>query len=90
VRKQAKDHGTQSLIEGLPAGESLKGKRVVIVEDVTTTGGSAVKAAETVRSEGAEVVGVVTVVDRLEGAGEAFAAAGLTLTPLLTLDDFRA
>jgi len=89
VRKQAKDHGTQSLIEGLPAGESLKGKRVVIVEDVTTTGGSAVKAAETVRSEGAEVVGVVTVVDRLEGAGEAFAAAGLTLTPLLTLDDFK-
>ena len=89
VRKQAKDHGTQSLIEGLPAGESLKGKRVVIVEDVTTTGGSAVKAAETVRSEGAEVVGVVTIVDRLEGAGDAFAAAGLTLTPLLTLEDFK-
>jgi len=56
---------------------------------VTTTGGSAVKAAETVRSEGAEVVGVVTVVDRLEGAGDAFAAAGLALTPLLTLDDFK-
>jgi len=71
------------------AGESLKGKRVVIVEDVTTTGGSAVKAAETVRSEGAEVVGVVTIVDRLEGAGDAFAAAGLTLTPLLTLEDFK-
>lgn len=89
VRKQAKDHGTQSLIEGLPAGETLKGKRVVIVEDVTTTGGSAVKAAQNVRDEGADVVGVVTIVDRLDGAGAAFAAAGLTLTAILTLDDFR-
>jgi orotate phosphoribosyltransferase len=88
VRKEAKAHGTQSLIEGLPDGESLKGKRVVIVEDVTTTGASAIKAAEAVRAEGAEVVGVVTVVDRQEGAGEAFAAAGLTLTPILTLADF--
>ena len=52
VRKQAKEHGTQSLIEGLPNGDSLKGKRVVIVEDVTTTGGSAIKAAEAVRAEG--------------------------------------
>lgn len=89
VRKQAKEHGTKSLIEGLPEGDSLKGKRVVIVEDVTTTGGSAIKAAEIVRAEGAEVVGVVTVVDRLEGAGDAFAAAGLTLTPILTLEDFK-
>jgi orotate phosphoribosyltransferase len=89
VRKQAKEHGTKSLIEGLPAGATLKGKRVVIVEDVTTTGGSAIKAAQAVRAEGAEVVGVVTVVDRQEGAGEAFAAAGLTLMPLLTLQDFK-
>ena len=89
VRKQAKEHGTKSLIEGLPEGDSLKGKRVVIVEDVTTTGGSAIKAAETVRAEGAEVVGVVTVVDRQEGAADAFVAAGLTLTPLLTLADFK-
>ncbi len=89
VRKEAKEHGTKSLIEGLPAGDSLAGKRVVIVEDVTTTGGSAIKAAETVRAEGAEVVGVVTVVDRQEGAGEAFAAAGLKLTPILTLADFK-
>lgn len=89
VRKQAKEHGTKSLIEGLPEGESLRAKRVVIVEDVTTTGGSAIKAAEIVRAGGAEVVGVVTVVDRQEGAGEAFAAAGLTLTPILTLEDFK-
>ena len=67
----------------------MNGKRVVVVEDVTTTGGSAIKAAEAVRAEGAEVVGVVTVIDRQEGAGEAFAAAGLTLTPILTLEDFN-
>ena len=89
VRKQAKEHGTKSLIEGLPNGESLKGKRVVVVEDVTTTGGSAIKAAEALRAEGADVVGVVTVIDREEGAGDAFAAAGLTLTPILTLTDFK-
>ena len=89
VRKQAKEHGTKSLVEGLPAGDSMQGKRVVIVEDVTTTGGSAIKAAEALRAEGAEIVGVVTIVDREEGAADAFAAAGLTLTPLLTLSDFK-
>ncbi len=89
VRKQAKEHGTRSLIEGLPSGDSLKGKRVVVVEDVTTTGGSAIKAAEAVRGEGAEVVGVVTVIDRQEGAAEAFAAAKLKLTSILTLADFK-
>ena len=89
VRKQAKEHGTRSLIEGLPSGDSLKGKRVVVIEDVTTTGGSAIKAAEAVRAEGADVVGVVTVIDRQEGAVEAFAAAKLKLTSILTLADFK-
>lgn len=88
VRKQAKDHGTKSLVEGLGRGETLAGKRVVIVEDVTTTGGSSIKAAEAVRAEGAEVVRVITVVDRQEGADAAFKAAGLDLRPLLTMADF--
>ena len=88
VRKQAKEHGTQSLIEGLAKGETLSGKKVVIVEDVTTTGGSAIKAAEVVAKEGAEVVRVITVVDRREGATEAFAAAKLDFKPLLTIADF--
>ena len=88
VRKEAKDHGTRSLVEGLAKGETLSGRRVVIVEDVTTTGGSSIKAAEAVRAEGGEVVRVITVVDRQEGAAEAFAAAGLVLHPLLTMADF--
>jgi orotate phosphoribosyltransferase len=89
VRKQAKEHGTRALIEGLPKGETMAGKKVVIVEDVTTTGGSALKAAETLKAEGAEVVRVITIVDRLDGAAETFANAGLTFAPIRTLADFR-
>lgn len=89
VRKQAKDHGTQSLVEGLPKGESMKGKRLIVVEDVTTTGGSAIKAAQALRAEGAIIVRVVTVLDRQEGASEAFAAAGLDFASILTLEDFK-
>jgi orotate phosphoribosyltransferase len=89
VRKQAKEHGTQSLIEGLPRGETLTGKRVVIVEDVTTTGGSALQAVAAVKAAGATVAGVVTVVDRQEGATEAFAAAGLDFRAILAAEDFK-
>jgi orotate phosphoribosyltransferase len=89
VRKQAKEHGTQSLVEGLAKGESMAGKKVVVVEDVTTTGGSALKAAEALKAAGAEIVRVITIVDRLDGAAEAFAAAGIEFAPLLTLADFR-
>ena len=89
VRKQAKEHGTKSLIEGLGPGETMSGKRVVIVEDVTTTGGSAIKAAEAIRASGATIVRVITIVDRQDGAAEAFAQAGLDFKPLLSLADFR-
>lgn len=89
VRKQAKEHGTQSLVEGLAKGESMAGKKVVVVEDVTTTGGSALKAAEALKAAGADIVRVITIVDRLDGAADAFAAAGFKFEALLTLNDFR-
>lgn len=89
VRKQVKEHGTQSLIEGLVKGETIAGKRVVIVEDVTTTGGSSLKAVEAVRAEGGSVIRVITVVDRLEGAADAFARAGIPFSSILTARDFR-
>ena len=89
IRKKPKDHGTQSLVEGLPKGETLAGKRVVILEDVTTTGGSALKAIKTVQADGAVVLGVITAVDRCEGAAEAFKAAGVPFKAILTVDDFR-
>ena len=76
VRKKPKEHGARLAVEGLAKGESLQGKRVVIVEDVTTTGGSALKAVEAVREAGGEVALVLTMVDREEGATETFAQAG--------------
>jgi orotate phosphoribosyltransferase len=88
VRKQAKEHGARKLIEGLAPGESLEGKRVVILEDVTTTGGSSMKAIEAVRAEGAMIDRVLTVVDRLEGAADAFKAKGIPFEAILTTKDF--
>jgi orotate phosphoribosyltransferase len=88
VRKKPKEHGARLAIEGLTKEESLRGKRVVIVEDVTTTGGSAIKAVEAVRDAGAEVVLVFTMVDRDEGAAETFAEAGLTFRSLFKATEF--
>ncbi|MDX2154974.1 MAG: orotate phosphoribosyltransferase [Hyphomicrobiaceae bacterium] len=89
VRKQTKEHGTRSLVEGLMRGDTLKGKRVAILEDVTTTGGSSMKAIEAVRGEGAIVVKVLTIVDRQEGAAEAFRAAGIPFAALVTAAELR-
>jgi len=88
VRKKPKDHGAKLAIEGLAPGETLQGKRVVVVEDVTTTGGSAMKAIERVREVGAEVVLVFTLVDREEGADETFKAAGLPFRALFRSAEF--
>lgn len=88
VRKEAKEHGTRSLVEGLAEGDTLAGRRLLLVEDVTTTGGSALKAAAVLRQAGAQVADIVTVIDREEGATEAFAAAGLTLHPLYGKREF--
>jgi orotate phosphoribosyltransferase len=89
VRKQAKEHGAKKLVEGLAPGETLRGKRVVVLDDVTTTGGSACKAIEALRAEGAVIDRVISVVDRLEGAAATFEAAGIPFTALLTTADFR-
>jgi orotate phosphoribosyltransferase len=88
VRKKPKDHGAKLSVEGLAPGESLKGKRVVIVEDVTTTGGSAIKAAEAVRDTGAVIVMVLTMVDREEGASDTFREAGLDFRSLYKAAEF--
>jgi orotate phosphoribosyltransferase len=88
VRKKPKEHGARLAVEGLAKGETLSGKRVVVVEDVTTTGGSALKAVEAVRDAGGEVALVFTMVDRQEGATETFAAAGLPFRALFTAGEF--
>src|SRR5260221_13349203 len=72
VRKKPKEHGARLVVEGLAKGESLQGKRVVIVEDVTTTGSSALKAVEAVRDAGGEIVPVVNIVDLHEAATDTF------------------
>jgi orotate phosphoribosyltransferase len=80
VRKEAKAHGTGKLVEGpFEAGD-----RVVIIEDVITTGGSARKAIEAVRAHGGQIVGVLAVVDREEGGREAIEAEGVPVRALTT------
>ncbi|MGJ4880859.1 MULTISPECIES: orotate phosphoribosyltransferase [unclassified Bradyrhizobium] len=88
VRKKPKEHGARLAIEGLTRDETLAGKRIVVVEDVTTTGGSAMKAVETLREAGAEVALVFTMVDREEGAAETFAQAGLPFRALYKAHEF--
>jgi orotate phosphoribosyltransferase len=88
VRKKPKEHGAKLLVEGLTKGESLSGKTVAIVEDVTTTGESALKAAQAAQESGAKVSLVLTIVDRQEGATETFSKAGLRFQALFTADEF--
>ncbi len=90
VRKQPKGHGARKLIEGLPRGASLRGKRVVILEDVTTTGDSAFKAVDACAEDGAQIVLVISLVDRQEGAVEAFAARNLPFKALFGAAEFLA
>jgi orotate phosphoribosyltransferase len=85
VRKERKAHGLQRWVEGPPLDP---GERCLIVEDVVTTGASTVTAIERVREEGLEVVGVLSVLDRLAGGAEAIeAAAGAPYAALATIDD---
>lgn len=85
VREEIKTHGTQKLIEG----GLREGMRVAIVDDVFTAGGSALKAVQAVRTLGCEVVLVLALVDRLQGAKELFAKNGITeYRSVFTVEDF--
>ena len=83
VRKQAKGHGLARQIEG----GFEEGQSVALVEDTTTTGGSTLDAVELVEAAGGKVARVICLVDRGEGAAQAFADRGLTLEPLFTRSD---
>ncbi|GAB2647965.1 orotate phosphoribosyltransferase [Nocardia goodfellowii] len=83
VRKAAKTHGMQRQIEG----PEIVGKRVLVVEDTTTTGNSPLTAVRALRDAGATVVGVATVVDRETGADQVIAAEGLEYRSILGLKD---
>jgi orotate phosphoribosyltransferase len=83
IRKEAKGHGTQRFVEG----PVQPGNRVVIVEDVITTGGSSLLAIDRSQEFGLIVERVITVIDRLAGAQQALAARGIPLESLVTIRD---
>ncbi len=84
VRDKAKDHGTRDLIDGYIED----GARVIIVDDVTTKGDSAMKAVQAVRNRHCTVVKVISIVDRLEGASANFDREGIPFEHLFTTRDF--
>ncbi len=83
VRKAAKEHGTQSLVEG----DLSEGDRVVVIEDVITTGGSSLKAIEAVKSLGCEVTRVLVIVDRQQGAQENLKKNGYRLESIFSIEE---
>ncbi|HWM34176.1 MAG TPA: orotate phosphoribosyltransferase [Pseudolysinimonas sp.] len=83
VRKEPKDHGRGKQVEG----PDLAGKRVVVLEDTSTTGGSPLKAIEALRAVGAEIVAVAVVVDRATGAREVIEGAGYRYLAAIDLAD---
>lgn len=84
IRKEKKGYGTSKLIEG----ELIEDDNVIVVEDVSTTGGSLLKAINAIKENGGNVKRAFVVVDRQEGAIEEFEKAGITLEPLITVDEF--
>ncbi len=86
VRKEAKGHGTRQQIEGAPD----EGAPVVLVEDVVTSGGSLIKAANVVREAGYRVLGAIVLVDREEGGAAALAEAEIPYRPLFTASELLA
>ena len=83
VRKAQKEYGTTKLIEGAP----VEGKRVLLVEDIGTTAGAALGAAETLKNAGAIIVRLVFALDRMEGARENVKAAGFEFNAILNKQD---
>lgn len=84
VRKEPKGHGTQRFIEG----PVTAGMKVVIIDDVVTTGGSALQSVDRIVEFGCEVIQVVGIVDRMEGGAANFAARNLPFRSLLSIQDF--
>lgn len=84
IRKEKKGYGTSKLIEG----ELNPDDEVIVVEDVTTTGGSLLKAIKAIEDNGGKVKRAFVVVDREEGAKEAFEKEGITLEPLISVNEF--
>lgn len=85
VRKEPKKHGMQRFIEG-PAFKT--GARILVVDDVVTTGGSTIKAINAIRQAGGKIVKAIALVDRKEGAKENLAALGVELESIFTIEDF--
>ncbi|MFH1402596.1 MAG: orotate phosphoribosyltransferase [Patescibacteria group bacterium] len=85
VRKKAKKHGTCKLAEG----ENIKGKKIVIIEDVVTSGGQIILSAQELRSLGAKIECVLCVIDREAGGAENLARIGLKLKPLFTMSELK-
>jgi orotate phosphoribosyltransferase len=83
VRKQPKDHGTGKRIEG----NFAEGVRALVIEDVITSGGSALQACDAVEKEGGEVVGVLSVIDRESGGREAIEARGYRVLSLFRISE---
>jgi orotate phosphoribosyltransferase len=83
VRKAAKGYGTDKIFEG----ELNKGEKVVLIEDILTTAGAAISAAERLRNYGVEILKIIGVIDREEGAAENIKAAGFQMDALLTKSD---
>jgi orotate phosphoribosyltransferase len=88
VRKAQKGHGTRELIEGLGPGESLAGKRVLVLDDVATTGNAILQAVSAVRAEDAVVHSALVLIDREEGAAETLQREGIGLLSVLRARDF--
>jgi len=85
VRKQTKEHGTQRQVEG-PVLK--KGSRVILVDDVATTGKALIEAKEALETIGVEIEKALVIVDRQEGAAENLSRAGLKLDSIFTIEDF--